>query len=407
MFTFSKPERCYRFGSALFLAFAFFSAIFCGQTRVNNLFHLAALLWLAAVFTWPPLRRQLWANRQARWGGGLALMFLLYYSLSALWGETPGDMPSALTHSAYILLYLAWLVTLLDGERRHQLQWAMLAGMTALCLYLTLVDAPSIYYLRETTARNPGPSNVIDLAGYAAIAILLSLMIFRDTGQKAALCFIPPLLAFMVLTQSRGPLIALALAVVVAMPYRHRPGRWLWFLLPGALAVVLAVVYSAIGEMLLTRFGELYQQSFVRISIWRHSLALIEEAPFFGYGFDKQLNFLNYTGELNHTTHSLYLGALLKGGCVGFLLLLALLGYGARLAIAHWRAGRRWEAGLFLFMLVFYSSQGMFVIANPAEFWYLFWLPLALLLSQPKRRPIGTVQTTAPPASSPAPVPPR
>ena len=213
----------------------------------------------------------------------------------------------------------------------------------------------------------------------------------------------------MVLTQSRGPLIALALAVVVAMPYRHRPGRWLWFLLPGALAVVLAVVYSAIGEMLLTRFGELYQQSFVRISIWRHSLALIEQAPFFGYGFDKQLNFLNYTGELNHTTHSLYLGALLKGGCVGFLLLLALLGYGARLAIAHWRTGRRWEAGLFLFlfMLVFYSSQGMFVIANPAEFWYLFWLPLALLLSQPKRRPIGTVQTTAPPASSPAPVPPR
>ncbi|WP_285175043.1 hypothetical protein, partial [Mycobacterium tuberculosis] len=91
--------------------------------------------------------------------------------------------------------------------------------------------------------------------------ILLSLMIFRDTGQKAALCFIPPLLAFMVLTQSRGPLIARALAVVVAMPYRHRPGRWLWFLLPGALAVVLAVVYSAIGEMLLTRFGELYQQS--------------------------------------------------------------------------------------------------------------------------------------------------
>ena len=54
MFTFSKPERCYRFGSALFLAFAFFSAIFCGQTRVNNLFHLAALLWLGARFPLAP-----------------------------------------------------------------------------------------------------------------------------------------------------------------------------------------------------------------------------------------------------------------------------------------------------------------------------------------------------------------
>lgn len=407
MFTFSKPEQFYRLGSALFLAFAFFSAIFCGQTRVNNLFHLAALLWLAAVFTWPPLRRQLLSNRRALWGGGLALMFLLYYSLSALWSETPGDLPSALTHSAYILLYLAWLVTLLDGERRHQLQWAMLVGIAALCLYLTLVDAPSIYHLRETTPRNPGPSNVIDLAGYAAIAILLSLMIFRDTGQKAALCFIPPLLAFMVLTQSRGPLMALVFALVATMPYRQRLGKWLWILLPGVLGVVFAVVYSAIGEMLLTRFGELYQQSFVRISIWRHSLRLIEQAPFFGYGFDKQLNFLNYTGELNHTTHSLYLGALLKGGGVGFLLLFALLAYGARLAFAHWRAGRRWEAAMFLFMLVFYSSQGMFVIANPAEFWYLFWLPLAMLLSQPKRSPIRRVRAAAPPASSPAPVPPR
>ncbi|AOF00037.1 polymerase [Serratia surfactantfaciens] len=407
MFTFSKPEQFYRLGSALFLAFAFFSAIFCGQTRVNNLFHLAALLWLAAVFTWPPLRRQLLSNRRALWGGGLTLMFLLYYSLSALWSETPGDLPSALTHSAYILLYLAWLVTLLDGERRHQLQWVMLAGIAALCLYLTLVDAPSIYHLRETTPRNPGPSNVIDLAGYAAIAILLSLMIFRDTGQKAALCFIPPLLAFMVLTQSRGPLMALVFALVATMPYRQRLGKWLWILLPGVLGVVFAVVYSAIGEMLLTRFGELYQQSFVRISIWRHSLRLIEQAPFFGYGFDKQLNFLNYTGELNHTTHSLYLGALLKGGGVGFLLLFALLAYGARLAFAHWRAGRRWEAAMFLFMLVFYSSQGMFVIANPAEFWYLFWLPLAMLLSQPKRSPIRRVRAAAPPASSPAPVPPR
>ncbi|MBO2006787.1 O-antigen ligase family protein [Serratia marcescens] len=217
-------------------------------------------------------------------------------------------MPSALTHSAYILRYLARLVTLLDGERRHQLQWAMLAGMTTLCLYLTLVDAPSIYHLRETTARNPGPSNVIDLAGYAAIAILLSLMIFRDTGQKAALCFIPPLLAFMVLTQSRGPLIALALAVVVAIPYRQRPGRWLWILLPSR--------WPWGGHRIQRDRRNVADAFYINRTLFASAsgatAALIEQAPFFGYGFDKQLNFLNYTGELNHTTHSLYLGALLK-----------------------------------------------------------------------------------------------
>lgn len=109
MFTFSKPELFYRLGSALFLAFVFFSAIFCGQTRVNNLFNLAALLWVATLLTCPPLRHQLLANRQALVGGGLALIFLLYYSISALWGEMPSEMSSALTHSGYILAYLVWL----------------------------------------------------------------------------------------------------------------------------------------------------------------------------------------------------------------------------------------------------------------------------------------------------------
>ncbi len=397
MFIFRKPDQLYRLGSMLFFAFTFFSAIFCGKTRVNNLFHLSALLWVIAVVLWPPLRRQLLSNRQALCGGLLTSTFLFYYSLSSLWGDTPSDVSSALTHSIYILLYLAWLVTLLDGELRHKLQWTMLAGITVLCLYLMLVDASSIYLLRVTTPRNPGPSNVIDLAGYAALAILLSLMIFRDTGQKAALCCIPLLLAFMVLTQSRGPLIALAFAVMAVIPYKQRPGKLFWWGTASMLIVIFIVVYSSIGEMLLTRFGELYQQSFVRISIWDHSLMLIEQAPYFGYGFDKQLSFINYTGELNHTTHSLYFGALLKGGCVGFILLLVLLGYGTWLAFLHWREGRRWEAGMFIFMLIFYSSQGMFVIANPTEFWYLFWMPLAMLLSQPKLRPAkDTLKASSP-----------
>lgn len=312
-----------------------------------------------------------------------AFIFLTYYSFSTLWGESQSDISSNLTHSAYILLYLAWLVTLLDGELRHQLQWTLLAGITALCLYLILVDAPSIYHFRITTNRNPGPSNVIDLAGYAALAILLSLMIFRDTGKKVALCFIPLHLAFMALSQSRGPLIALVFAITVVIPYRQRPGQLFLWGGGSTLITIFIVAYSTAGEMFLTRFSELYQQSFVRISIWRHSLSLIEQAPFFGYGFDKQLNFLNYTGELNHTTHSLYFGTLLKGGCVGFALMLLLLGYCAWLAFCHWRRGRCWEAAMFIFMLIFYSSQGMFVIANPAEFWYLFWLPLAMSLSQP------------------------
>ncbi|CAI2411217.1 TPA: O-antigen ligase family protein [Serratia liquefaciens] len=365
------------------LAFSFFSAIFCGFTRVNNLFHLAAFFFLLTLATRPGVRSA-WLNRRAA-NAGMALVacFLAYYAVSNLWGGTPDDTASTLTHGVYILLYLALLVTVLESPERNLLLCAVIAGITLLCLYLACVDFREIYSLRETSGANPGPRNVIDLAGYAALGIILSLMVFRDTGKKRALSAIPLLFAFMVFTQSRGPLMALLAALALTTSYLALNKKSLLAIAAAVLFAVGAVLFSPIGEMLITRFEELYQQSFVRMSIWRHSLLLVEQAPFFGYGFDKQLTFTNYTGEFIHTTHSLYLGALLKGGLVGFCLFAALLTFGAQLAVRHLRAGRRLEAALYLFMLIFYCSQGMFVIANPAEFWYLFWFPLAMVFAQP------------------------
>lgn len=366
-----------------FLAFSFFSAVFCGHTRVNNLFHIAAFFYLVAFVTHPELRSAWLKQRKAVPGLALAAGFLAYYSASNLWGGTPGDTGSAFTHSAYILIYLALLVTLLAGPRRNFLLCAVIVGIVLLCVYLAISDYHAIYTLRETSALNPGPRNVIDLAGYAAVGIILSLMVLRDTRQKKVLLAIPPLFAFMVLTQSRGPLIALLAALALTTSFVTLNKKTAVGIATTMIVAVIVVLFSDIGEMLIARFDELYQQSFVRMSIWRHSLSLIAQAPFFGYGFDKELAFTNYTGEFIHTTHSLYLGALLKGGLVGFCLFAALLAYGARLALSHLRAGRRLEAALYLFMLIFYCSQGMFVIANPAEFWYLFWFPVAMVLTSP------------------------
>lgn len=390
MFISKRVDLFYQVGVFFFLSFMFFSAIFCGQTRVNNLFHISALILIGCFFAYRPLRQSFCSNRKSLLGLFLTLLFLLYYSFSAIWGQHPGDITSELTHSGYLLLYLTWLIILLDSTRRMQLLWVMLAGITLLCLYLSVTEYSSIYHLRQTTRSNPGPHNVIDLAGYAAIGIFLSLMIFRDTKRKAVLITIPPLLVFMILTQSRGPAIAVAVSLIVTTPYLRLSKRNLLGLAGMVLIIAILFVYSAAGEMFIDRFGELYQQSFVRLSIWHHSLLLIGQTPFFGYGIEKELNFLNYTGELNHTTHSLYLGALLKGGLVGFSLLMVLLIYGAKLGLQHMNVGRRLEAALYLFMTIFYCSQGMFVIANPAEFWYLFWLPLGIVLSQPDRRSINT-----------------
>ncbi|SQI43580.1 Uncharacterised protein [Serratia plymuthica] len=70
-------------------------------------------------------------------------------------GGTPDDTGSAFTHSAYILIYLALLVTLLAGPRRNFLLCAVIAGIVLLCAYLAISDYHAIYTLRETSALNP------------------------------------------------------------------------------------------------------------------------------------------------------------------------------------------------------------------------------------------------------------
>ncbi|MOA04807.1 O-Antigen ligase [compost metagenome] len=122
-------------------------------------------------------------------------------------------------------------------------------------------------------------------------------------------------------------------------------------------------------------------QSFLRFSIWLHTFDLVSQAPYFGYGFNSELAFTNYSGENITTTHSLYLGSLLKGGLVGLGMLFAVLGYGCILTLRRRHNGMRLEAALFIFMLLFYTSQGMFIVGNPSESWYLFWFPLGVIMS--------------------------
>ena len=103
--------------------------------------------------------------------------------------------------------------------------------------------------------------------------------------------------------------------------------------------------------------------------------------PWLGRGFSYELDFINYSGEHITTTHSVYMGALLKGGIVGLLLLLAVIACGQWQAWRKRRSDSRYSLAILFYALVFMASQGMFIISNPRETWVLFWLPLGIALS--------------------------
>ncbi|ELY4774305.1 O-antigen ligase family protein [Cronobacter turicensis] len=375
-----KSRKAYAFVFPLFL---FFSAIFCMSTRVNNLFHLSFGLFILSLFS---------ADNRQRLAVGcqkklptliLVALMIVYYAISNIWGGTLEGARSALTHGTYLLVYLLILTTLLEEPKsRHIVLASIVAGITVLAIYTLMTDYSLVLKLRKVSLSNPGPQNVIDLAGYCGIGILLSCMLLKET--KKHIYYIPLIitLIMMLFAQSRGPIMALAIAFVLTL---HRTAiNRRNILLGGLIAILLAIicVFTPVGEMLLGRFEVVGKQSGLRLSIWHHTLEELSHHFWLGRGYLYELGFTNYNGQYITTTHSVYLGALLKGGIIGFGLLLAVIASGLVLALKKFRNQDRYDVAIFIFALIFMASQGMFIISNPRESWVLFWLPLGLILSR-------------------------
>jgi O-antigen ligase len=175
------------------------------------------------------------------------------------------------------------------------------------------------------------------------------------------------MLVMLLLTQSRGPIIALVLAVGCTLHLHVFTRRNLLIAAALAVLVALLLVMTPVGDMLLARFEELGTQSGLRLSIWHHTLSEMASQPWLGRGFSYELDFINYSGEHITTTHSVYMGALLKGGIVGLLLLLAVIACGLWQAWRKRHTDSRYSLAILFYALVFMASQGMFIISNPGK----------------------------------------
>lgn len=150
------------------------------------------------------------------------------------------------------------------------------------------------------------------------------------------------------------------------------------------LAVVIAGLYfTGSLDVFINRLEQSSRAGSVRFGIWQHTYEVAKQKVMFGWGFDKELQFINGFGQPISTTHSVYFAAFLKGGVVGLLLLSGMIVFAARQALRHLTANHRAEIAIIVFALMFYMTQGMFVISNPREYWVLFWLPFAIIFSTP------------------------
>nr|WP_159464771.1 O-antigen ligase family protein [Scandinavium goeteborgense] len=367
-----------------FITFILMSTIFCGVSRVNILFHVASTLFLLTLVFSAQARQAFWQDKSYLLSLAVVVAFAIYYSLSNLW-STSSHLDSSLTHSFYLLVLMAlYRQAELAGYKKYVIAAAWLGTIILAIFTIIYVDKSSILHSRLKNGFPWAPDNVIDLGGYMALGIIFSTLLMREFKSFWFLIPIPFLLLCLVLSQSRGPL--MALIVASATVFTLQP-KWHFKQLA---AICLLIIFAIIAlyasgflDTFINRIDDSYQQSFVRFGIWQHAYNVAMQHPIFGWGFNKELAFVNSIGQHVTTTHSLYFAALLKGGFVGFALFISVIGLGLWRCKVHFAMNQKAEVAILLFSLVFYSTQGMFVISNPREYWVLFWLPLTIVMSTP------------------------
>lgn len=345
---------------------------------------LVLLVWLPALVAVIALRKRMqpiWsANRVLL---GLLLTLLAWAALSTLW--TVAEAPlKELKRVVYVALFLAFFLIL--AELRSALVWKGL-GLAFVALALS---CPVSFYLFYVQGMNPlaarldgmGQAGHPILGAYVmALAVMWGLQFIpRQPWQRLVWAgLISLLIAFVVLGQSRGAMLALALSLLSMPLWNGGRIAWLVALITCALAVV--------GAFLFMPF--ILQRGFsYRPEIFASSVQMIMDNPWLGLGVGSEYRVYtaNFPEGFDHS-HNAFTHAGIELGLPGLLLWIGLWLAAFRVA---WLERSSWEGRLLLSSLLVSFVALQFDAASlwgsPRAEWFVTWLPIGLSLAIAVRR---------------------
>ncbi len=345
------------------------------------------------------------------------VLILLLMAPVGVWAATIKS-PS-LPHLYRIILGVALLYAAtgtLSSARRLRLVAALLVVAVPVLALFALLGTPlsasklpvlsNLYDSIPPTIRpfwrptGLGPNSV---AG--ALAMLLPLPFGFALGGKQRWLRVAYVLAslfagvVLLLTQSRGALLGLALAALIMMIVWN---RWFLLVIPaaigGGMAALATLGAQRLGGLMLSSAATSAVESVEgRLAIWSRAIYMVQDFPLTGVGlgmFDRILDLLYplsmVSVETNlHHPHNLFLSQAVSSGLpglVGLMSLILLLSAMSVQSLRWSRSGQMWPLALGLLgALIAYLGHGLF--DNPTSFirasaivWLLFGLQAALWL---------------------------
>ena len=364
----------------------FFAAAFVlpNQSAYALVFYIAGLPTIAAslVQSRPPPSPPL----------GIALALIAFSAATLLWGTDDGHRSARFAWDSFnTAAFLLGLALALPNPALRRRLANLLCGLgaanagfaIALSLFLK-GNGPRLHGWGATLHPILG-------ADVMAVAYLTALWGALAGHPWRGLRFVAAALmaAFILLTESRGPLLAAAAATLLlclAGPWRGRALQGLaacaaiWWALPKSLQHHAAGVIVQRG-------------SSHRFEIWHYAIGVIRERPILGHGLAANLH-LNLPDPQGHRivtehitfAHDLYFSLLFYSGLVGLLLFVALAAVLAGNLLRHrTNPETPWLAALGLNLLVAGLTDFGQITKGPGPLWFVLWLPVGLMLTYPTR----------------------
>jgi O-antigen ligase len=183
------------------------------------------------------------------------------------------------------------------------------------------------------------------------------------------------ILTFVLLTQSRGPLIAL----FATMLFCSVLVRDFKFLL--SLPILVGVLFITKTFNFFDPFSLISRGDSYRFAIWEQVWSFFLEKPFLGYGLGGLRPEILIEPDIHIAhAHNIFLANLLDGGVVALGLLLAVLLMSAYWAFVHFKkSGNVTLVSLVLFAALSNMTDGYTLIMSPGYQWIYFWMPIAII----------------------------
>ena len=295
--------------------------------------------------------------------GSLAGVALIgWFTLSIFWDSSGGGHLLWLWNG---LCTLVFFVFALECERER------LVTIICVCALINAAVAIALFGLGhgDPTRMAGWAETRHPILGASIIGMAVVLAVGRflgggDTRLPAATIVVG--LVFIVLTGSRGPLLAILVTLAVLLAA----------LRPAALAgVAVIVAVPLVWPGIISRALERGWSN--RLEIWQISFRKIAAHPIFGTG---PATLLDRPGE--DFPHNLFLSTWLYSGIIGLALLLILIALAVRAAWSEPNRVLRWTWLALLLHLVLSGLTDLSQITKgPGPMWYIVWLPIALVLS--------------------------